>query len=76
LSGAPARREDAENNRRGIRVDSVYVGSRKHFEAMNEAIARFKIHPVIDRAFTFDEVREAYDYLQSGQHFGKVVIRI
>lgn len=76
LSGAPARREDAENNQLGIRVDSIYVGSRKHFEAMNEAIARFKIHPVIDRAFTFDEARAAYDYLASGQHFGKVVIRI
>jgi NADPH:quinone reductase-like Zn-dependent oxidoreductase len=76
LSGAPARREDAENNQRGIRVDSIYVGSRQHFEAMNNAITRFEIRPVIDRAFTFDEARAAYEYLASGQHFGKIVIRI
>jgi len=76
LSGAPARREDAEKHQRGIHVNSIYVGSRKHFEAMNEAIARFKLRPVIDRAFSFDEPREAYDYLASGRHFGKVVIRI
>ena len=45
-------------------------------EAMNDAISRFKIQPVIDRAFTFEEARDAYAYLNSGQHFGKVVIRI
>jgi len=76
LSGAPASRELAEKHQHGIVVDSIYVGSRRHFEAMNDAIERFKIHPVIDRRFPFEDARDAYSYLKSGQHFGKVVIRI
>jgi hypothetical protein len=31
---------------------------------------------VIDRVFEFDEAVEAFKYLKSAQHFGKVVIRI
>jgi NADPH:quinone reductase-like Zn-dependent oxidoreductase len=43
---------------------------------MNEFLVNHQIKPVIDRRFTFDEVPAAYDYLASGQHFGKIVIRI
>jgi NADPH:quinone reductase-like Zn-dependent oxidoreductase len=76
LSGMPANREDAARNDRGIRVDAVHVGSARHFEAMNQAIVRAGLHPIIDRTFAFDEAREAYDYLRSRKHIGKVVIRI
>jgi NADPH:quinone reductase-like Zn-dependent oxidoreductase len=31
-------------------------------------------HPVIDRVFPFAEARDAYAHLQSGTHFGKIVI--
>jgi NADPH:quinone reductase-like Zn-dependent oxidoreductase len=44
------------------------------FVAMNRAIAQAKLRPVIDRSFGWNEARVAYDYLQSGVHFGKVVI--
>ena len=30
--------------------------------------------PVIDKIFNFDELKSALAYLESGQHFGKVVI--
>ena len=33
-------------------------------------------NPVVDREFSFSEARAAYEYLQSGQHFGKVVIMV
>jgi NADPH:quinone reductase-like Zn-dependent oxidoreductase len=46
------------------------------FEALNGALAATAIHPVIDRVFAFGEAREAYEYLASGAHFGKVVIRV
>jgi len=32
--------------------------------------------PVVDRVFRFEEAREAYRYLNSGAHFGKVVIEL
>ena len=62
--------------RRNILLRGIYVGSRQMFEAMNAAISLHAIHPVIDRVFDFDQAREAYHYMKSQQHVGKVVIRI
>jgi NADPH:quinone reductase-like Zn-dependent oxidoreductase len=76
LSGAPASREVAERNERGIRVDTVYVGSRRDFSALLELVARFSIQPVVDASFPFDEAPQAFEHLKSGRHFGKVVIRL
>jgi NADPH:quinone reductase-like Zn-dependent oxidoreductase len=59
-----------------VRIQGIYVGSREMFEAMNRGIVLNDIHPVIDRVFAFAEAKEAYRYLQSGAHFGKVVIAI
>jgi NADPH:quinone reductase-like Zn-dependent oxidoreductase len=56
------------------RLAGVTAGSR----AMLEDLVRFvdinRIVPTIDKAFPFDEAVAAYEYLQSGQHFGKIVI--
>ena len=58
------------------RPGSVYVGSRAMFEAMNRAIALHQLKPVVDRVFPFAEAQAAYGRLESGAHFGKVVIRL
>jgi len=58
-----------------LRIQGVLVGSRDTFEAMNRAIALHQLHPVIDRVFTFDEARQAFEYMASGSHFGKICIR-
>ncbi|BDI34406.1 NADPH:quinone oxidoreductase [Capsulimonas corticalis] len=60
---------------KNVIVRGVSVGSRRMFEQMNEAISHHELHPVIDRVFEFEEARAAYEYLESGKHFGKVVIR-
>jgi NADPH:quinone reductase-like Zn-dependent oxidoreductase len=39
-------------------------------------VARFNVQPVVDVSFAFDEAPQAFAHLKSGQHFGKVVIRI
>ncbi len=59
-----------------ICVQGISVGSRAMFEEMNAAIATVEMHPVVDRVFPFDQVREAFLYMQSASHFGKIVIRI
>jgi NADPH:quinone reductase-like Zn-dependent oxidoreductase len=59
-----------------LHVDGIYVGSKEMFERMNRAIEAGKLRPVIDRVFPFEDAKAAYRHLQSGQHFGKVVIRI
>ncbi len=57
-------------------IHGVYVGSRGHFERMNAAIAVNRLEPIVDRIFRFDEAAAAYRHLESGAHFGKVVLRI
>jgi NADPH:quinone reductase-like Zn-dependent oxidoreductase len=60
---------------RNVRVQGIYVGSRDMFEAMNRAIALHRLKPMIDRVFPFAEAREAFRYMESAAHFGKIVIR-
>jgi NADPH:quinone reductase-like Zn-dependent oxidoreductase len=57
-------------------VQGISVGSMQTFETMNAAIAANKIRPVIDRVFGFDDVHAAYKHLETGAHFGKIVIRV
>ncbi len=61
---------------RGVRVDPVYVGNVRSFEAMNAAFARGKVRPVVDRVFAFEQAREAYAALKAGGHFGKIVVKV
>jgi NADPH:quinone reductase-like Zn-dependent oxidoreductase len=59
-----------------LRVQGIYVGSRAMFDEMNAAIAKAGMRPVIDRVFGLDQVQEAFLYMQSASHFGKIVIRM
>jgi NADPH:quinone reductase-like Zn-dependent oxidoreductase len=61
---------------KALRLDGIFVGSRKMFEDMNAAIEQSGMRPVIDRTFAFDEVKEALRLMQSGGHFGKIVVTI
>lgn len=58
-----------------IRMQGILVGSRQMFENMNRAIEANRLKPVIDRTFAFKEARKALDYLESGSHFGKIVLK-
>jgi NADPH:quinone reductase-like Zn-dependent oxidoreductase len=56
-------------------ASGVYVGSREDFEAMNAFISEHGIRPLIDRVFEFERAQDAFDYMQSGDFMGKIVIR-
>jgi NADPH:quinone reductase-like Zn-dependent oxidoreductase len=62
--------------RKSITLRGIYVGSRQMFTEMNRAIAAHRIKPVIDERFAFDDAREAYHRMRSGEHFGKLVIDV
>jgi NADPH:quinone reductase-like Zn-dependent oxidoreductase len=62
--------------RKQASLHGVFVGSRGHFERMNAAIAANRFEPIVDRTFGFDEAAAAYRHLESGKHFGKVVLSI
>jgi NADPH:quinone reductase-like Zn-dependent oxidoreductase len=61
---------------KALNLRGIYVGSREMFEAMNAAISQHRMVPLIDRVFLYEQSVEAFSHLESGQHFGKVVIRI
>ena len=46
------------------------------FEDLNRLLAASQIHPVIDRVFPFEQVREAYEYFGQRRDIGKVVIQV
>jgi NADPH:quinone reductase-like Zn-dependent oxidoreductase len=74
LTGATGEINPSPLLMRNIRLQGIYVGSREMFEAMNRAISLHKLHPVIDRVFPFADAVEAYRHMESGTHFGKIVI--
>jgi NADPH:quinone reductase-like Zn-dependent oxidoreductase len=57
-------------------LQGIYVGSRSLFEEMNKAIHQHRLQPVVDEVFTFDGAKEALRKMESGSHFGKLVIRV
>lgn len=60
---------------KGVCVQGIFVGSREMFEAMNRAIDLNKTKPVVDRIFPFAELPQALQHMESGSHFGKIVVR-
>jgi NADPH:quinone reductase-like Zn-dependent oxidoreductase len=75
LSGVSSEIAVALILQKSIQVHGIYVGSREMFESMNRALTEHHLKPVIDRVFGMSEAAEALAYMESGAHFGKIVIR-
>ncbi|MEO8558208.1 MAG: NAD(P)-dependent alcohol dehydrogenase [Rhodospirillales bacterium] len=60
---------------RHIKFQGITVGNRLSFEAMAQAIAAQKMHPVVDKVFPFEELPAALAYLAAGAQFGKVCLQ-
>ena len=58
------------------RMVGIYVGSRTMLEDVMRFVDVAGVKPVIDRVFSFGQAQEAYRYMASGAHFGKVVIDV
>jgi len=58
------------------RLQGVTVGSVEDLKAMADGIAASRMKPVIDKTFSFDQVKQAFAHMESGAHFGKVAIEI
>ncbi len=59
-----------------LSVRGIFVGSVAMFEDMNRAIANNRLRPAIDQVFAFEHSLDALRYMQSAQHFGKIVITL
>ncbi|CAD0014343.1 unnamed protein product [Aureobasidium pullulans] len=81
LSGKQDTESDALNInvlalRRNVTLKGHINGPKDRFEEMLQLYAQKEIHPVVDKVFSFDETKDAMQYLAKGGHFGKVVIKI
>lgn len=62
--------------RKSIRLQGIYVGSRRMFLEMNRALTLHAGRPVIDARFAFADAPAAYRAMQAAAHFGKIVIAV
>jgi len=61
---------------RTVTLKGIINGPKDRFEELCDFYAKHQVRPVVDRVFDFDQAKEALQYLFSGSHFGKVVIRV
>jgi NADPH:quinone reductase-like Zn-dependent oxidoreductase len=59
-----------------VNLRGMYVGSRADFDEMNRAIVQSHLKPVIDEVFSFEQLAAGLRRMESGAHFGKLVIRL
>ena len=76
LSGMSATIDIFKMLMRQITIRGLYMESTQELHALAKAIEAGRIQPQIDRIFPFDQARQAYEYLDSQQHVGKVVIQV
>lgn len=58
------------------RLSGIFVGSRAMLDELTRFLEAAKVHPVVDRIFDFDDASAAFEYLEAGNHFGKVVVNV
>jgi NADPH:quinone reductase-like Zn-dependent oxidoreductase len=58
-----------------VRLQGIYVGSRKDFEDLNRAINLVQLRPVGEN-FPWSQAREALTRMEEGSHFGKLVLTV
>jgi len=59
-----------------LQIMGTVMGTSKEFKEMIAFYEKHYLHPVIDKEFSLDEVISAFNYMEQGRHFGKVVIKI
>lgn len=76
LSGVEATINLIDLNLTRSTITGISVGSTDDFRDMLAAISAHGMKPVIDSAYPLDQAIAAFRHLESGKHFGKVVIEI
>ena len=60
---------------KAARLQGIYVGSRSHFAEMNRAIGYSALRPVFE-TFPWSDARNVLKKMESGGHFGKLVLKV
>ncbi|MCS7021182.1 MAG: NAD(P)-dependent alcohol dehydrogenase [Gemmataceae bacterium] len=61
---------------KAVRLQGIFVGSRRQLEEMSRFMVQHALVPVIDRCYPWTELPTALECLRKGEHFGKIVLEI
>ena len=61
---------------RQLTIMGSTMGSQKEFDDVMKLVFMGRLRPVVDKVFPLEEARKAHEYLERGEQFGKVVIRV
>jgi len=61
---------------RQLSVLGSSMANRREFEEVMKLVFMGRLKPVVDRVFPLREARDAHAYLEKGEQFGKVVLRV
>jgi NADPH:quinone reductase-like Zn-dependent oxidoreductase len=53
-----------------------YMGVKSELHTIMKLVAAGRLKPIVDRVFPLQEAAAAHTYLESGQQFGKVVLKV
>jgi len=57
-----------------LRIIGSTMASRSEFRAVMDHVFAGRLRPVVDRVMPLDDAREAYERLEAGEPFGKIVL--
>jgi NADPH:quinone reductase-like Zn-dependent oxidoreductase len=61
---------------KNLHIHGISVGSRAMFDDMCAHIDKWKLKPVVDKVFPFDDLPDALRLMQAGGHFGKIAVKV
>ncbi len=61
---------------RQLSVLGSTMANRREFEEVMKLVFMGRLKPVVDRVFPLEEAADAHAYLEKGEQFGKVVLRV
>lgn len=56
----------------------IAVGSKVDFQNLNAFLEKrqIRLSSLVDRVFSFNDAKDAFNYLKSGKHVGKIVVQV
>ncbi|MDR5683272.1 MAG: zinc-binding dehydrogenase [Armatimonadota bacterium] len=59
---------------RALAIHGTWMGGKAELYELLPLVEQGVLRPVVDRVFTLSQIREAHTHLESGRHFGKVIV--
>lgn len=59
-----------------ISIHGTTMGTRDEFLSMLDFVESRKLKPIIDNVYPLENIQEAFDRMESGKQFGKIVLQI